>query len=92
MPFSSNVLLKDLIATRLLIAVFSLYLLIATTVTVIHMAAEYLTAQQGVEHDLQIFQKIFERGLSTESYNLDEDALLSILQGIMEVPLIVGSR
>jgi len=89
---SSSVLLKDSIATRLLRAVFSLYLIIAFTGTTIHMAAEYFGAEDEVNHDLKIFQKTFFAALSTEVYNLDEDALFSILQGIIEIPMITGVK
>ena len=86
----TTVPIKDSIATKLLIAVFSFYLFVAITVTLVHMVAEYHNTKNGVIQDLAIFQKTFEQGLATEVYNLDEHAIYSILRGMVEVPIILG--
>ncbi len=85
-----NVKVKHSIATRLLKVVFSLYFIVTLTVTCIHMVAEYYNARDGVFLELEMFHTTFERGLANEVWNYDEDALKSILQGILDVPIIVG--
>ncbi len=87
---SHKVRIKDSIATKLLTVVFSIYFLVTLTVTAIHMTAEYYNTEAGVKSDLLTFQKTFEQGIATEVWNVDEDALHSILRGIVQVPIIVG--
>ena len=86
----SGVSIKDSIATRLLTSVFSIYFLVALSVTVVHMVAEYYNTRDYIVNDLVLFQKTFEQGLAAEVWNLDEDSLRLIVQGIINIPSIVG--
>ncbi len=84
--------IKNSVATRLLTVVFSLYFIVAMAVTLIHMGAEYFNTQKGVINDLHVFQKTFEHALATEVWNVDDEALASVVLGIREVPIIVGMK
>ncbi len=80
------------VATQLLASVFSVYLLIAVTVTVVHMAAEYFNTQSAIEQDLQVLNKTFSPGLAPSLWNADVDQVQITLQGLMEVPILVGAK
>ncbi len=88
----STVHLKDSIGTQLLTIVFSLYLLVTLTMTGIHIMAEYYHTRDSVYHDFIVYQKTVERGLATELWNLDDLALNSIVEGIVEAPVVEGIK
>ncbi len=88
----STVQIKDSITTKVLKIVFSIYLLVAVTVTVIHMLAEYYNTKGEVAAELEVFHNTFARGLATALWYTDDKQIRSILQGIVEVPIIVGVR
>ncbi|MBT4290508.1 MAG: hypothetical protein HOD92_24535, partial [Deltaproteobacteria bacterium] len=85
----STVHIKDSIATKLLKNVFSIYLLIAVTVTVAHMVAEYYNAKDSVLKDLKVFQQTFEQGIARALYDINPKQLRLIVAGTLNVPIIV---
>lgn len=84
--------LKDSIATRLLKVVFSFYLILATTVTVTHMVAEYMHTRNLVLQELVILEKTFQPSLEQALWEMNKAQLDSTLKGIMELPNIVGVK
>jgi len=89
---NTEIHIKDSIAMKLLKMVFSLYLLIAITVTLTHMVAEYYNTEDSVAQDLQVFQKTFEASLSQAVWSFDEAQLQSVLTGMLNVPIITGVK
>jgi len=84
--------IKDSIATQLLKVVFSIYFLLALTLTLIHMGAEYYNTKNGILQDLQRSGKIFTPGLTQAIWNVDEELLQSMLTGLMENPILIGMK
>jgi PAS domain S-box-containing protein len=82
--------LKDSIATRLLKVVFSFYLVLATSVTVGHMIAEYVHTRNLVVQELAILEKTFQPSLEQALWEMNKAQLQSTLKGIMELSNIVG--
>ncbi len=82
--------MKDSIATKLLVMVFSLYLGIATAVTLIHMISEYYYVKNGIIKELKTFERAFNKGIAHALWELDKQELQSIIEGMVEMPSIVG--
>ncbi len=92
MKVASSVSIKNSIATRLLRVVFGFYLVIAIGVTVGHMFMEYRYQKANIKHDLKDIQRTFERGLAIDLWQLSEEAILSTIDGMLEIPVIVGVK
>ncbi|WP_051445201.1 ATP-binding protein [Desulfocurvus vexinensis] len=84
--------IRDSIATRLLTMVFAVYVVITIALTAVHMAAEYYNTRDTVLKDLKAMTQIFNQGLATAIYNVDDVQINSIVQGLMESPVVVGVR
>ena len=84
--------MRNSIATKLLRYVFSLYLLIAVIVTLVHMSLEYRYQKNSISHDLVNIQKAFEQGLSLSMWQLNQEALESEIRGVLQIPTIVGIK
>ncbi len=78
------------IATKLLRVVFSLYLVIAVGVTISHMVIEYRYQKNSIGNDLINIQKSFEHGLSVNLWQLNQEALESEINGMLQIPEVVG--
>jgi len=72
--------------------VFSLYCLVALTVTVIHMVKEYHYTQETITNELKSYEKIFGPIFSKALWDLDRDRIKEIVEGISKVPIIVGIK
>ncbi|MEH6347855.1 MAG: ATP-binding protein [Bermanella sp.] len=88
----SIVSVRNSITMQLLMVVFSLYVFFAITVTLTHMVAEYYNTRSGIQQDLVTFQKTFEQGLAAQLYNLDDEAVSGIIQGMVNIPVIIGVK
>jgi len=78
------------IATRLLRIVFGIYLLVAISVTIGHMAMEYAYQKSSIARDLEDIQKTFEQVLAVDLWQLDDEGLSSTIEGILDIPAVVG--
>jgi len=92
MQMQSAVNIKNSIATKLLISVFSIYFLITLTVTLIHMTAEYSNSKDHIITELRTFQKVFEPGIAKSIWVVSPEQLQFILVGMLEMPSIVGVK
>ena len=92
--FSSppRVPVKDSIATKLLKAVFSFYLVVTVAVTVTHMVAEYSHTKEDVVDELRVVQYSFEPGLARALWDLNQEQLESIYLGMIGIPTVIGVR
>jgi signal transduction histidine kinase len=84
--------LKQSIVTRLLKITFAIYFAVTLTVTLVHMGVEYNYAKKEVMNELKILQKTFEPGLEDAIWTLDLERLNSILNGMLEHPVIIGVK
>lgn len=88
----SSVKIQDSIATRLLTVVFSIYFMITLSVTIGHMFAEYLSAKEEILQELLLYEQIFNEGIGGALWNVDEDQLLRVLQGMHKIPTLIGIK
>lgn len=72
--------------------VFAIYLIVTMTLTIIHMVAEYNNTQERIVRELESLETIFQPGLSQSLWNIDTNQLEANLQGIMNIPIIVGVK
>ncbi len=83
---------RNSIATRLLKTVFGCYLVVAFGVTVSHMVMEYRYQKGNISRDLENIQRTFEKALAIDMWQLAEKSLLSTIDGMLEIPVIVGIK
>lgn len=89
---SSRVYFKNSIANYLFKKVFAIYIIIALSVTVVHMVAEYQFEKTYMTREFKSLQKIFEPGLALALWHVDEKQLMSNLKGMIEQPSLVGVK
>jgi len=82
--------LKNSIATKLLFTVFSIYFIVAVTLTISHMLAEYYQTKDKILVNLEMFLKTFEKGLAIAYWDADSDQIQTIFEGVMKTPFVVG--
>ena len=91
---SSNIRvgIKDSIATKLLRTVFGFYLIVAVTVTAIHMIVEYNYQKDNILQGLISIQKGYEQGLAVNMWQLNREALETLVRGMVESSEVVGVK
>jgi len=87
-----TVALADSIGTRLLMLVFAIYVMVTAVFTAIHMYAEFDNTRTTVTYELRALAKTLNQGLATAIYNVDDRQIRSILDGVMESPIVVGIK
>ena len=92
MKSRTSISIKNSIATRILMVVLGLYLLIATLITVSHIWIEYRYQKENIIHDLSDFENAFEDGLAISLWGLDDEALYASIQGMLKIPTLVGVK
>ena len=92
MKKNKSVKLRNSIAYQLLKIVFTIYFFISISITVGHMVMEYLSAKEMVVEELNLLQLAFEDGLSTSLFDLSNEQLNSIIDGMYNVPVLVGIK
>ena len=86
------VYLKDSIATQLITVVFSIYFIVAFTLTLIHMTAEYYDTKDSVIQDLRMLYKTFEPVLAKFLWDFEKEALQSAITGLSNIPVVEGIK
>ncbi|MBF0234700.1 MAG: response regulator [Desulfamplus sp.] len=84
--------IKDSISTKLLKIVFSIYFVLALTVTFVHMAAEYYETKKKIIHELKTIQLTFESVLAKTLWDLNVEQINPILLGIVKYPAVIGVK
>ncbi|MGE4504915.1 MAG: ATP-binding protein [Desulfovibrionaceae bacterium] len=79
------------IATRLLVAVFSVYVVITLALTGLHMAAEYSNTKHSVLQEIVALAVTFNPGLATAIYNVDTEGIESMVEGMVLDPNVTGA-
>lgn len=80
------------ITSKLLTVVFSFYVFIAITVTVIHIAAEYQDTRKRVYQELQGYYQTFSQGVVLSLWEFDDAQLMSSMDGALLIPSITGVK
>jgi diguanylate cyclase (GGDEF)-like protein len=73
---------------QLLFSILGIYALITFSVTLVHVVIEYRYTKENIKHDLSRIAHIFEPALQTAIWNLNDEQLSSIAQGMNEMPLV----
>lgn len=80
------------LAARLLKHVFAYYLLLTTSVTIIHMVAEYDYAKNAVIDELKVIETTFAPPLAEAVWDFNDTQIEQILLGMTEMPVVVGVK
>ena len=80
------------ISRQLMHIVFSLYCLVALTVTVMHMVEEYYHTQKTISNELEVYENIFSPILGKALWDLDLDRVKEVVTSISNVPVVVGVK
>ncbi len=89
---NTNISIRDSIATKMLVAVLALYLLIATCVSIIHLWVEYRYQKENIIEDLGDIERAFTPGLAVNLWDLDENSLQASVEGMLKIPILVGVK
>ncbi|MGK5091175.1 SpoIIE family protein phosphatase [Deltaproteobacteria bacterium TL4] len=90
MQNQTKVQIHNSVSFQLLKIVFSFYIAVAISVTLIHMFAEYVRTKQEIIEDLELFHQTFENGIAHALWNVDEEQLQDIVKGMLKLPSIKG--
>lgn len=90
MNSSEMVSFKNSIANQLLKVVFSVYLILTFTVTIIHMVTEYTHTRQKVIEELRTIESTFKPTLSRALWDMNFDQIRSAFLGIEKLPTVIG--
>ena len=80
------------VATQLMFIVFSLYCVVAITVTLVHVVEEYRHTQQTIADELKSYENIFGALLGKALWDLDREQIAVVVEGLSQVPVIVGVK
>jgi signal transduction histidine kinase/CheY-like chemotaxis protein len=83
---------KKSISQQLFKAVFGLYCVISIVVTLVQINEEYNDAQKTISLELESYQLIFGPVLSKALWDLDLERIDDIVDGMTQVPVIVGVK
>jgi len=89
---NAPITIRNSIATRLLKIVFSIYLIVAVSVTISHMVIEYYNQKDTIKSELVEIQKSISQGLAVDIWQMNQEALLSRVEGILKLPVITGIK
>lgn len=89
---SKNAAVKHSIATQLIRVVFAFYCIIALSVTIVHVVAEFQHTKKTITNELKSYETIFGSVLAKALWNLDKEQLRDIVQGMSNIPVIVGIK
>ncbi len=84
--------LHNSIATLLLRRVFLLYVIVTCLLTIVQLGSEYLSAREKVVKAISSMETVVGEGLATAIYNVDEEQVRTIVNGMLESPAVIGVR
>lgn len=82
--------LKSSIATRLLLVVVSLYLLVAAAATITTIWIEYRYQKHSLINELSDIESAFSNGLAVSMWGLNKSALQASVEGMLKIPTVTG--
>ena len=80
------------LAKKLLKVTFSLYFVVALTVTVLHVVAEYLQSYDRINNEMQVILQSNQINLSRAFWDYDMDQVRAISHGLLSFSSIEGVR
>jgi len=86
----AKVPMRDSIATRMLLVVLGLYLLIATGVTLCHVWMEYSHQKTSIIRDLEDIEAAFGEPLAVSMWAMNTEALKASVKNMLQIPTVVG--
>ncbi|MBU3914589.1 response regulator [bacterium] len=92
MKKQSTVSLRKSIAIRLMRVVFSLYIIITITITVVHMVAEFRDTKNTVLDELKIIQQTSGEALTLALFDINMNQFYKSMQGLLKFPTVVGCK
>lgn len=87
---NNKISIKHSIGFTLLRGVFSIYIIVAIVVTMAHMVTEYFNVKNMIKSDLALYQTTYEHPLSDALWDLDEDHIITIIEGVIKLPSITS--
>jgi PAS domain S-box-containing protein len=86
----AQLLVGHSIATRILLVVLGLYLVIACTVTAGQLWLNFRYQKVMVQQALEAVEAAFGEGIAVSLWNMDEEALKATAEGMLKIPSVVG--
>ncbi len=90
--FMGSDLFRNSIASQMFLAVFLIYLAISLTITSAQIVEIYIRAKNDLSRELQILGSSFEGSLAKALWEFDEESLKSSIQGLQDIPGVLGVR
>jgi len=87
---NNKISMNHSIGFTLLRGVFSIYIIVAILVTLAHMATEYFNVKKMIENDLILYQTTYETPLSDALWDVDENRIKTIIDGVIKLPSITS--
>lgn len=83
---------KRSMATRLLRVVFGFYVVVVICLMIGQMIVEYKHQKNSIRREFVSIQNSFEHVLAGELWDLDEKALCATVEGMINLPVVVGMK
>ena len=84
--------IRNSIATRLMTVVFSFYVIVAISMTLLHMFIEYNYQKSDVNRLLVEFQPSIQSTIAMNIWHMDDLSLSDTMESILKIPIIAGIR
>ena len=78
------------LSKQLLRSILVIYLFLTFIVTIIHLFVDYQYTKNNIQNELEQIAKTFHPALQTALWELNDEQLCSIVDGMMHIPLIYG--
>jgi len=78
------------LSTQLLKSILVIYLILTFFVTIIHLSVDYQYTKNNIQNELKQIAKTFQPALQTALWELNDEQLKSLVDGIFNIPLIYG--
>lgn len=78
------------LSKQLLRSILVIYLLLTFVVTIVHLSVDYQYTKNNIQNELKQIAKTFHSALETSLWELNDEQLKSIVDGMMNIPLIYG--
>lgn len=83
---------RDTVVRRFFRRAFAIFIAFAIALTLVLIGETLWLARDTLKIELTIYQRTFEKSLASALWSMDREKLESIVQGIVEIPDIVGVK
>ncbi|MGE0085688.1 MAG: ATP-binding protein [Desulfococcaceae bacterium] len=80
------------VSTQLMKVVFSFYLILAVTVTLVHMSVEFYHTKENIARELNIIQKTYNASLAKAMWDMNIKQLQPTFLGMVQLSTLVGVK